>query len=349
MKILALTSTNEPTDGWSSVGYNILKNLNECEIEIFSSEKKNKLGFGHNKLKSEMFNKFNIFVIIYDVINVLISSKKKPNIIYCNVEYYAPVAMILSKIYRIPYTVTAHGTYGVILPLKYAIYKWAYKYANKLITVSDFTKKRMIEEKIHANYEIIYNGVDTNIFIPNIEIKKENIITFVGNLKARKGLSFLLESMVTVNKVKPDIKVVIIGKIDFQSVKYFEVLKYIKDNALNVEFSGKVESSILVEYYQKSKLNVLPSMSSAFYFEGFGLIHLEANACGTLTIGTKNSGNESAIKNNGFLVTYGDIEELSNIILDVFSLDNKTKVDINVLTSWFEVSKKYLKVFESLT
>lgn len=186
MKILLLTSCQDPKDGWSVVGHNIVKNLENCKISIFSSENKKLFRFGRRGLKSELYDKFGFLTIIYDVLNVLFLTKEKPELIHCNVEYYAPVALILSKIYHIPYTITAHGTYGVLLPFKYRLYKKAFKLANTIITVSNYTKKRMIEEGLNSKYMVILNGVDKKTFFPNVTIKKKNFILFVGNLKPRK-------------------------------------------------------------------------------------------------------------------------------------------------------------------
>ncbi len=347
--ILVFTSSVKPEDGWSVVGCNIIKDLNECNTEIFCSEEKKQIKFGFNRLKSEMYEKYKLLVVFYDVINVLIKIKKKPDLIYCNVEHYAPLAMIIARIYKIPYTITAHGTYGVVLPKKFKIYKEAFKRANKVITVSQYTKKRMLEEHIRANYEVVCNGVDKNIFTSDSKVKKENIITFVGNLKPRKGLSFLLESMIAVNKTRPDIKLIVIGNIDLKCEKYLAVFDYIQSNNLNVEFLGKVSENELIFHYQKAKLNILPSQTEPFYFEGFGLIHIEANACGTLSIGTKNSGNEDAILDgNGYLIDYGDKKKLQSLILNIFSLSNYPKIDMHKISSWKEVSQRYFEIFKEV-
>jgi glycosyltransferase involved in cell wall biosynthesis len=337
-------------DGWSVVGSNIVNNLTECSIQVFSSEERNKTGFGLKRLKSQRPGRFIILSILFDLINVLLTSKIKPDIIHCNVEHYAPVAMILSAIYHIPYTITAHGTYGVLLPTKYKIYRKAFRNASKVITVSKLTKNRMIQNGIVANYETILLGVDKTVFKPDYSTKKENIITFVGNLKPRKGLLFLLESMVIVKTDRPDIKVVVIGGINFNDKKYQKIEKFISENRLNVEFIGKISESELVECYQKSTLNALLSQTVGFHFEGFGLIHLEANACGTLTIGTLNSGNEDAIiDKNGFLIEYGDVNQLSKIILEVFSYDKYPVIDINKINDWSYVAKKYFSIFKELS
>lgn len=349
MNILFFTSNREPKDGWSVVGFNITSHIDDVHFQIFSSENKEKLLFGYSSLKSEYFESIGLLSIFYDLFNLLLLKNKQIDLIHCNVEHYAPVAMLLSKIYKIPYTITAHGTYGVQLPKKYKIFKKAFESASKVICVSEFTKKRMIEEGVKANYEVILNGVDQNKFKPNKEIIKENTITFVGNLKPRKGLVFLLNAMIEIDKKRPDIKLNVIGNINFKSIKFQEVKKFIDDNSLNVEFSGKVTETELINYYQKAKLNVLPSQTEPLYFEGFGLIHVEANACGTMTIGTKNSGNEDAIaEQNGYLVEYGDVKDLAEKILKIFDMEKYPEIDYSKLDDWQNVARKYERLFIGL-
>jgi glycosyltransferase involved in cell wall biosynthesis len=194
MKILFLTSYQKPIDGWSIVGFNIVKSLKNFDLEIFSGEQKKILKFGATRLKSELYDRYKLLAVIFDVINILLFVRKKPDLIHCNVEYYAPVASILSKIYNIPYTITAHGTYAVLLPSKYKLYKKSFERANIVIADSNYTKSRMIEEGIDSNVIVILPGVDKSIFYPKPQQNRQKNILFVGNLKPRKGLVFLLES-----------------------------------------------------------------------------------------------------------------------------------------------------------
>ena len=103
----------------------------------------------------------------------------------------------------------------------------------------------------------------------------------------------------------------------------------------------------LVDLYRKSKVNVLPSQSSDSYFEGFGLIHLEANACGTYTIGCKNSGNEDAIiDENGILIEPEDYKGLSNQIVEIIHTEKYPEINLQKVRSWKDCAKDYQKLFE---
>ena len=341
----------EPKDGWSVVGFNIAKNCKKkCYMQIFSSEHKRSFFFGVKNLKSQRYERLGFFSVFFDLLNILFCLKKVPDIIHCNVEHYAIVAMILSKILRVPYTITCHGTYGVLLPQKYPLFKKAYEHSAFIIAVSNYTKKRMIQEEVNAKYVVINNGVDKKIFKPKLGLKKRKpYITFVGNLKERKGLQFILDSMIFVKKLRSDIKLLVLGDVDVGSDIFSEKASFIKENSLNVEFTGRLTQRELVSHYQNATLNVLPSQSIKYHFEGFGLIHLEANACGTLTVGCADSGNEDAVNPKfGFLVNYGDTKKLSKIILDIFSKKSYPLIKVDKAYDWLEVSKNYLNLWQSL-
>ena len=50
----------------------------------------------------------------------------KPDIIHCNTEYFAPIAFLLSKYFKVPFTVSVAGTYGITLPKQYKIYSYSF-------------------------------------------------------------------------------------------------------------------------------------------------------------------------------------------------------------------------------
>ena len=349
-RVLYFTSSKKPTDGWSVVGWNISKRL-KCNLTIYSSEERKKILFGKERLKSESYGRLRWLAVLYDVLNVLLTNRMRPDVIHCNVEHYAPLAFVLSKIYKVPYTIAAHGTYGVLLPFKYLTYRLSFTKASRVITVSNYTKKRMKEIGLEANYEVVKNGVDKSLFIKSENANKEDLIVFVGNLKKRKGLAFLIKSLnLLSSEEKKRLKIFVLGSVVLNSIEYQQLQEYISSNNLNVSFKGKVSLEKLIESYQRSKLNILPSKNEGFHFEGFGLVHLEANACGTLTVGSKNSGNEDAIlPGKGFLIDYGDEEKLASIIKDVMKLKHYPDITLGEEWDWSSVAEKYMKIFEMVT
>jgi glycosyltransferase involved in cell wall biosynthesis len=85
-------------------------------------------------------------------------------------------------------------------------------------------------------------------------------------------------------------------------------------------------------------------------FEGFGLVHVEANACGTLTIGTRNCGNEDAIlEDNGLVVDYGDDNALSQGIIDALTIDPYPEIDHELIDDWSVVAERYMLLLDNIT
>jgi glycosyltransferase involved in cell wall biosynthesis len=170
----------------------------------------------------------------------------------------------------------------------------------------------------------------------------------VGNLKARKGLLFLLKALAELKREGMSYPLAVIGNIERNSSDFENITSFIKENGLSVTFTGKVSEDELIGYYQRAKLNVLPSKSSRFNFEGFGLVHLEANACGTLSIGTLNSGNEDAIKQGtGFLVEYDDVPALAAAIRTVMA-GRYSPPDREIVPSYNDLACDYLDIYRDV-
>lgn len=349
MKIIFLTNSNIEKNGWSTIGLNLFKELQKNnEIRLFTSDKKSIFNFSKSSIIAERYLRSRIFIIL-DFIKILFFTLRfQPEIIHCNTEYFAPIALTLSRFFKVPYTVAVAGTYGITLPKQHKIYSRSFKYASALICLSNYTKNRMIEERIDGNKIVINPGYDSSLFKIDNAVRRENAISFIGNFKSRKGFDFLLKSICLVsNKIK--LKIYFVGNIDKNSPDYLETKLVCKKNKIEIIFLKEVTNEKLVSIYQKVKLNILPSHSRPDFFEGFGLIHYEANACGTLTVGTKNSGNEDAINSkNGFLVKYGDVESLSKIILKSLTLDPYPKIDLAKIRNWEIVGKDHTKLFNEL-
>ena len=199
---------------------------------------------------------------------------------------------VLSEIasrYDIPTIITSHGTdiIGYNALPKYRNYaKQAVERCNKIITISDSNYEEVL--KIFPNavnkVEKILNGYDKNIFYKKEFYKKEilheilgindtfeNIILFTGRLVEVKGVDKLLEAAKIYET--EDILTIIAGDgiLREQLEKQAEELRL-----KNVKFIGNKPQEILNRLYNIADLSVLSSR-----YEAFGLVVIEALACGT--------------------------------------------------------------------
>ncbi len=123
---------------------------------------------------------------------------------------------------------------------------------------------------------VVYNGLDTDIFINRGEKREKNSLLFVGNTEDfKKGLIYLLQAM----KMLPDkIKLTIVDDGPPAKLHAAELVKKYNLEG-RVIFTGKVSTDELVRLYCSKSILVMPSL-----YEGFGLPAAEAMACSTPVI-----------------------------------------------------------------
>jgi glycosyltransferase involved in cell wall biosynthesis len=172
----------------------------------------------------------------------------------------------------------------------------AIKNSQKIITVSEFTKEDLINqfkvnpEKIAVTYEGVANlskGRDS-LFAAKLDnretLKKYHIVNdfllYVGNAYPHKNLDTLLNVFAKLNREKPGLRLVLVGKEDYFYTRVHEsaaALNLWRENDINspVVFPGYVPDEQLEVLYQEAQVYIFPSL-----YEGFGLPPLEAMAKG---------------------------------------------------------------------
>jgi glycosyltransferase involved in cell wall biosynthesis/SAM-dependent methyltransferase len=138
--------------------------------------------------------------------------------------------------------------------------------------------------------EKIPGGVDLRRFHParDREILQRNLglpsqpplLLTVRNLEARMGLDNLIRAIALLRQSTPDVQLLIGG--DGSQRAALERLAGRLDLQTHVRFLGYLPDTDLPKYYQAADIFVLPTRE----LEGFGLITVEALACGTPVIGT---------------------------------------------------------------
>jgi D-inositol-3-phosphate glycosyltransferase len=119
----------------------------------------------------------------------------------------------------------------------------------------------------------------------------EKIILYVGRFAALKGIDRLLKAMTHLRDL-PDLKLVIIGGDGDSAPQYIEFKRLAAELDVNdkIVFAGRLEQNELPQYYGAADLLAVPS-----YHESFGLVALEALACGTPVVATEVGAMESVI------------------------------------------------------
>ena len=196
--------------------------------------------------------------------------------------------------------------------------------ANKIIAVSDFTKRELLDyyKVPEGKIRVIHNGVDTRKFQPAKDKRKvkqelgfnadDLAIVSVGRLYARKGLFTLIESMPAVVKRFKNAKFIISGK--GQSDEMHKLIAY-------AEKLGVKDNIVFTGYYPDKKLPKLYQAADVFAFSTFYEHHpfavLEAMSTGLPVVTTWVGGIPETIQNgkDGLLVDPFNPKQFSDKIL----------------------------------
>ena len=217
------------------------------------------------------------------------------------------------------------------------------KEADAVLAISNYVKSDAIE-RINLPSELCCNiSAASNLHEPSENIVVENIATppeknfilYVGGFDKRKNVDKLIKSYSKISsKLKEKYQLKLAGGIqDFRKV---ELQKYTRSQGLKngeVEFTGYIEDSKLIEIYKQASLFVFPSSD-----EGFGLPPLEAMGFGVPTIVSDCASLPEVVGNQEALFNIDSTSDLTNKIESVLKdevLRNRLKV------SGLEQSKKF--------
>jgi glycosyltransferase involved in cell wall biosynthesis len=200
-------------------------------------------------------------------------------------------------------------------PAIYKIEKESFAMADKVVTVSEFTKN-IVVNKHHApaqNVEVVYNGChmnETAKLPPTLaELKRQGkkIVLYHGRISIQKGVDHFIRAARRVVDVDPDVVFIVSGSGDMLT----QVIEQVGAAKLsnNVKFAGALWDEERDRMYQAADLMVMPSVS-----EPFGLVPLEALQHGTSSLVTKQSG-VAEVLTHALKVDFWDVDEMANQIL----------------------------------
>jgi len=148
-----------------------------------------------------------------------------------------------------------------------------------------------------AEILVLHPGVDTTRFCPaprdaavrqRLGWGERPVVLTVGRLQKRKGHDMLLRALPAIREQVPDVLYAIVGEGQERSA-----LEQLVDQLglqEHVQFRGEPCDSELVECYQQCDLFVLPNRTVDGDFEGFGMVLVEAQACGKPVIAGASGG-----------------------------------------------------------
>ena len=179
--------------------------------------------------------------------------------------------------------------------------------------------KKELEEIGIKKLALWSRGIDENIFSPTPSDRNNSYYLYVGRVSKEKNLESFLS-------LELDKKKVVVG--DGPS------LKSLKKKYPDVEFLGYKFGRELAEIYSNACVKVFPSRTDTF-----GIVMIEANACGTPVAGYPVTGPIDVVKNgvNGYLN-----KDLYQAIKQAQKVDPKSCIAYSKKYSWDEVASNFI-------
>ncbi len=216
------------------------------------------------------------------------------------------VAWLVARLTNHQVVVYAHGeeltTWGA--GTKYKTMCHVLTHADRVIANSEFTRDLLLEIGVSpARLAIIYPGVDVQRFRPDLpcsDLKEriglrrdERFVLSVGRLQRRKGFDTVLRCVARLRALGRPIRYALIG-IGEQMDELRQLAKTLGIEDA-VHFLGPVPEEELPRWYNACDIFVMPNREVDGDNEGFGMVFIEAAACGKPSIAGNDGGTGSAV------------------------------------------------------
>ncbi len=223
---------------------------------------------------------------------------------------------------------------------------------DKIIPVSERVREDLLSAGVKGEkMKVVPNGVDTSAFQKSSRDEKIYDVLYVGRLVEHKRVDLLLRAMSLVKEESPSIKGTILG----EGPERDRLIQLARSLGLeeSVDFMGFSDGQEgVVEAMRTSKLFVLPSER-----EGFGIVLLEANACGlpVVTVRSKMNAASDLVKDglNG-LVCSPTSKDMAEAIFQLLKDDSYETLSESSRRAaerydWSLIADKIERIYEEVT
>ncbi len=235
------------------------------------------------------------------------------------------VALYFKKRFNIPYRLYTYGMDVTFAMRKLKLLKKILDNAEEIITISNFTKQKLltagadenkikiIEPQAHITPDKFkLSAEEIEEFKKKYNLANKKIILTVGRLVSRKGQDTVIHCLPKI----PEAIYLIIGKGEDRT----RLEQLAKDNQVadRVIFTGELTDKEIAVAYTVCDVFVMLTREEGDDFEGYGIVYKEAQSFGKPTIAGRAGGASEAVGGNGVLVDAenqeGIIREINNIL-----------------------------------
>jgi glycosyltransferase involved in cell wall biosynthesis len=217
--------------------------------------------------------------------------------------------------------------------------------ADAVICASTFTRSSLAAAGSVAPAHVVGYGVDLDVFTARSAAPSAKPLTvgFVGALSQRKGARYLLGALAALPKGAARLILYTRAAIDRDLIRGFA--------SVDVELRSGLSDTALAADIRRCDLVALPSIA-----EGFGLVILEAMACGVPVLCTTSTGGADFIRHrrNGLLIEPGSVAAIEQELAwalthrdELFQLGQAARAEAEKHT-WAEYRRKFFAAYANV-
>ena len=336
MKLALVSDALDPTNGWGRYAGELAMELIAAGVDVRLVSPRSRATItelrdhtDHYAIPSFQHGRRHPLRVFQRTLPPLLRALRGVDVIHCMVEPYAPAVAVAAG--RRPYFISLHGTYAIASgrprierwPLR-----WALRRARGLPANSGYTRGKVERETGARRASVVPLAVRTKDFYLETPPPRESgLILSVGECKPRKGYDMALEAFARLRAEGLADRYVVVGLCDASSPYVARLRTRIRELGLVgfVTLTGAVSQDELVDWYHRARVVTMPYRLWGSDFDGFGLVLLEANACGTPVVSTRDSGAEEPVihEENGVLVPPNDLLALTDALRIVLTDANR--------------------------
>jgi glycosyltransferase involved in cell wall biosynthesis len=291
----------------------------------------------------------------YEAVASVLAHQLEFDIIHSHDWLTYPAGVFAKQISGKPLVIHVHATdfdrsRGQVNPTVYAIEKRGMDAADHIMTVSELTRRTVIEKynQDPAKVTTVHNAVeplsDSETFTKTP--RKDKVVTFLGRITMQKGPEYFVEAAHLVLQKTKGVRFVMAGSGDMMNAMIDLAAK--KGISDRFHFTGFLKGRQVHEMLAESDVYIMPSVS-----EPFGISPLEAMQVGTPSIISKQSGC-AEILTHAIKTDYWDIDAMADAIYSIVknpsmykSLRELGREEVNNI-KWYDAGLKVRGIYDSV-
>jgi glycosyltransferase involved in cell wall biosynthesis len=335
-----------------------------CDVNIFfltqSKEAKRLVPSEH--IRFHYFTTSNFLLNLRAIFKFLIHDR--PDVIHTNFASLGLLAIFKKYVFKTPFIFTSHGipeswlqlslSDKIAYTIEYYLLPLVTSQSSTVVAVSKYVKD-MLKKRYNVDSEVIYHGIDANIFKPKNKAQskrklgykeKDFVILSIGKLHPSKDPLTLIKAISKAVEKNASLRLIMIGDGELYEEAKNEIRKRNLSNY--TKLLNYVDSEKLRIWYAAADIFVLPSVG-----EAFGMTLLEAMASGVPVIASNSGACPEVIGNAGILFNQGNYTELAEKILFLShekELSRKLREAglkrVREIFSWEDKIDQYLKLYK---